>query len=375
MKVANFNPIIIENALNTNQGDILIEFPNAENWITGEKIPTIKQLAAFAKALRIPFGFLFVKNPPELRTGIPLFRTNKKEPVFNYSTELRDTVFYIQQRQDWLREFLQKEGEPPLQFAGKYKTEKSPKALAEVIRTEIELTKDWSKGLQNKNEAFQFLVNKIEDVGVFVAVNGIVENNTKRPLNLDEFRGFVLYDNYAPYIFINGKDFPGGRIFTLIHELVHIWLGQSSITEYDSLKSSSNDIEHLCDATAAEILVPEERLKQQWEIVKNIEKPIPLLERQFKVSQLVIARRLLDMELINKAQYFSFYNNYVASFQNKPESEGGNFYHTQNTRIGRAFFQQVLKATLQGKLLYSDAYKLTSLNGSTFEKYQNEYAR
>ena len=372
MKVSNYNSELINKALSTGRGDLLIDFPHAENWITGEKLPTLKQLADFAKAIRIPFGFLFVENPPELKTGVPLFRTNKKDPVFNYSDELRDTIFYIQKRQHWLREFLQSEGEEPLKFAGRYKNETSPKKLAEIIRRDINLPKNWNNNLNSKTDAFKYLIEKIELAGVFVAINGIVENNTKRPLNLDEFRGFVLYDKYAPYIFINGRDFPGGKIFTLIHELVHIWVGVSAVSEYDKLKTSEDHIEKLCDATAAELLVPEEALRTQWNVVKKSQHPIRLLEKVFKVSQLVIARRLLDNSLLTKQEYFAFYNTYIEGFKNK--TEGGNFYYTQNSRVGRAFFDKVLHATHLGKLLYTDAYKLTSLNGNTFERYKNEYA-
>lgn len=139
--------------------------------------------------------------------------------------------------------------------------------------------------------------------------SGIVGNNTHRPLSVDEFRGFVVADPYAPVIFINGKDARAAQIFTLIHELAHIWLGASGVSNerLGDTHHRDADVEKICNATAAEFLVPASELRTRWKGDIDFSTQVRDLTRVFKVSGVVIARRATELKLVSWEEFFAFY--------------------------------------------------------------------
>jgi Zn-dependent peptidase ImmA (M78 family) len=330
----------------------------------------VNQLADFAKAVHIPFGFFFLEKLPERKNSVPLFRTNSKLPHYDYSFELSETINTIQRRQDWLTEYLKSEQEDELSFVGRFSVQSDYMQIANNIRAEIKLVANWSQFLIDKEESLKFLIKKVEDAGIYVAINGVLGNSNKN-LNPDEFKGFVLSSKWAPYIFINGKDYPAAKLFTFMHELVHIWLDESAALDIERLLPANTDIEKLCDSVAAELLVAKDVLMEQWNKVYKQPKHLDYLERFFKVSKLVIARRLLDLGFYTRPQFFDFYNNYKILWDKKKNGiGGGSFYANQPYRVGVKFFDTVNSAATSGKLLYTDAYKLTNLYGSTFTKFK-----
>ncbi len=242
-----------------------------------------------------------------------------------------------------------------------------------MIRDILKLQPNWTvtENLTTWKEAFRLLIDRAEAAGIFVVINGVVDNNTSRNLDINEFRGFVLYDNYAPFIFINSKDFISGKIFTLIHELVHILIGKSASFDFTDLLPANNAIEEFCDAVTAEFLVPKDILLKEFERVEN---NYDVLARIFKVSRIVIARRLLDLNKITKNEFLKAYNSFKTTSTEitiKTDS-GGDFYNTAPYRIGREFFKLVYNAVKQNKMLYRDAFKLTKLKPSSFDRYIKE---
>jgi Zn-dependent peptidase ImmA (M78 family) len=352
--------------------ELWTKFPQLQAWIDGEKKPTVNQLADFAKAVHIPFGFFFLEQLPAIKNTVPLFRTSSKQAHFDYSYELRESINSIQKRQDWLVDYLLSEQYDALPFVGKFNTGDSHTVIANDIRKVLQLPVNWSQFLYDKDAALKHLIQKAEAAGIYVAMNGVLGNSSKN-LNPEEFKGFVLSNKYAPYIFINGKDYPAAKIFTFMHELAHIWLDKSAALDIERLLPANTETEKLCDAVAAELLVSKDVLIAEWIKVEKQANPLDYLERFFKVSKVVIARRLLDLGIYSKAQFFAFYNTYKAFWDNKKENEdggGGSFYNNQPYRVGIKFFETVNAATASGKLLYTDAYKLTNLYGSTFSKFK-----
>lgn len=366
----NINYSLLGDAVESAKGEVWVKFPHLQDWIKGIKKPTVNQLADFAKAVHIPFGFFFLEKLPERKNSVPLFRTNSKLPNYDYSFELSETINTIQRRQDWLTEYLKSEQEDELSFVGRFSVQSDYMQIANNIRAEIKLVANWSQFLIDKEESLKFLIKKVEDAGIYVAINGVLGNSNKN-LNPDEFKGFVLSSKWAPYIFINGKDYPAAKLFTFMHELVHIWLDESAALDIERLLPANTDIEKLCDSVAAELLVAKDVLMEQWNKVYKQPKHLDYLERFFKVSKLVIARRLLDLGFYTRPQFFDFYNNYKILWDKKKNGiGGGSFYANQPYRVGVKFFDTVNSAATSGKLLYTDAYKLTNLYGSTFTKFK-----
>ena len=214
-------------------------------------------------------------------------------------------------------------------------------------------------------------MKRIEETGIIVVFNGIVANNTHRVIPVEECRGFVLVDEYVPFMFINNADAKTAQLFTIVHELAHVWLGKSAGFDFRQLLPSDDPIEQLCDQVAAEFLVPEALLRTHWTSVADIRK----LATKFKVSKVVVARRALDLGLISRPTFFQLYDTYMAEFATRKQRQepGGNFYYTARKRISRTFAAYVDSAVKTDRLLYRDAYKLTGLSGKTYETFVAEH--
>lgn len=374
-RLENINTAIIEWAILRNGSDLegfYVSNPKVKDWVEGNAYPTIKQLENFSKKVHVPFGYLFLQTPPVEQIPIPFFRTGQGK-VDKVSLNVYDTIQILQERQDWLVEYLSNLGYDDLDFVGKYDISTSFNTIVQDIKQTLNLSDDWASSCATWEEALNHLTRQIEEVGIIVTFNGIVGNNTKRPIEPKECRGFVLVDKKAPFLFINSKDAKAAQMFTIIHELAHVWLGKTAGFDNQQMLPANDPVELLCDKVAAEFLVPENHLKTKWlESDGNFKN----LSRIFKVSPIVIARRALDLNLINRATFFSFYNQYINNLNTeKKESKslGGDFYGTAKKRISLRFANYVNNAVNENTLLYRDAYKLTSLKGDTYTNFINEY--
>lgn len=238
------------------------------------------------------------------------------------------------------------------------------------MRRTLGVSAGWADVHSTWSEALRALRDRIQAVGIIVVINGVVGNNNHRKLDPEEFRGFVLTDDYAPLIFVNGADGKAAQMFTLAHELAHIWVGQAAVFDLHDLQPAPDPTERFCNAAAAEFLIPEAELRKAWQEAEPRSERFQFLARRFKVSELVTARRALDLRLITREAFFSFYNEYSEDERRRSAAQsGGNFYATQNSRIGRSFAEAVARAVREGRLLYRDAFDLTGLHGATFDRY------
>ena len=351
--------------------DLQKKFPRLDEWIAGSADPTLRQIEALAKATLTPLGYFFLSEPPVEKLPIPHFRTIKDKVTHKPSPDLLETVHIMQRRQSWLREYLIEQGQEPLSFVNSVRLGQKVDRVAEKIRATLGFEDDWASKEQSWSDALRILRETMESIGIMVSVSGIVDNNTKRKLDPDEFKGFVLVDDYAPLVFINGVDWKASQMFTLAHELAHLFYGSSAAFDLRSMLPADEPTEKICNQVAAELLVPERELAGFWPRVAKDKNPFQPIARHFKVSAIVGARRALDIGLIDQKQFFQFYNAYQSEEHSaaKRKSPGGNFYATQNLRLGKRFASTVIRAAREGKLLYSDAFRLTSLHGKTFDKY------
>jgi len=372
MSRANIKPDLIDWAYKRSGaqwGVLEKRFPKLPQWISGELQPTMNQLETFSKATLTPLGYFFLPKPPVERLPVPDFRTVKDRTVARPSAALLETIYSMQRRQDWLRDYLEEEGEDPLPFVGSVTVETLPTVAARAIREALGVLDGWADEHTTWESALIGLRRAAESAGIVVVINGVVGNNTHAPLNVQEFRGFVLSDKLAPLIFINGADAKSAQMFTLAHELAHVWLGKDGVFDLPDLEASGEKTEMFCNRVAAEVLIPSVELAQRWAQVSLRAQPFHALARMFKVSPIVAARRAFDIQLVTREVFFEFIKEYQAYELSRPKSSGGDFYRTQETRIGRRFGLAVTGAAKAGRLLYRDAYRLTGLAGKTFDLY------
>lgn len=346
--------------------EFITKVPTVAQWIAGTKKPTVKQLETFSKKVHLPFGYLFLTVPPKENLPIPFFRTNNPQAT-GVSVNVYDTILLMQQRQDWLSDYLKENEFRLLPFVGRFRNSQNVSEIVNNIRKTLGVAENWASGFETWQDALDNLTHKIEDTGIIMVFNGIVENNTSRPIKVDECRGFVLVDEMAPFMFIHNADGKAAQMFTIVHELAHIWTGHSAGFDFRKLQPANDPVELLCDKIAAEFLVPENSFNIVWR-----ENPtIKYAARYFKVSEIVIARRALDTGKITRKQFFAFYEEYSnREFAKKEnQSSGGDFYATTRKRLSMTFAAHVNNAVKSGKLLYRDAYKLTSLKGDTFQTF------
>jgi Zn-dependent peptidase ImmA (M78 family) len=354
--------------------ELAARFPKLGDWQSGARQPTLKQLEDFAKKTMTPFGYLFLDTPPVEALHIPDFRTKDDQAPRRPSPNLIETLHDMRRRQNWMREHLIEQGQEALPFVGEVTLPAQVKATAKRIRGALLLEDEWAESCSSWEEALRTLRDAAENIGILIAASGVVGLNNTRHLDPDEFRGFVLCDPYAPLIFVNGNDSKSAQMFTLAHELAHIWLGKDGLFNLVNTMPADDELERLCNRVAAEFLVPADKLRARWPEAEGTANPFRRLANIFKVSPIVAARRARDLGLIDDEKFFSFYHQTQTDWQREREereSTGGNFYATQSVRLSRRFAHAVVQAVREGRLLYLEAYRLTGLKGDTFEKFSN----
>ena len=328
---------------------------------------SIAQADRLAARTYTPLGYLYLFKPPEEPLPIRDFRTRDDGPPKRLSPNLLDTVYQMQRRQAWMRDDLIDGGADPLEFVAAYSRSDSHNEVAAAMRAILGLDAGWAEGISAWSDALRFLRNRLDEVGVLVVFNGVVGNSNRRKLDRTEFQGFALVDEYAPLVFVNSADYIAAQMFTLAHEVAHLFIGETGLTLFDKLVPADHETERFCNQVAAEFLVPQEELQDSWPAIQDLDNPYQPIARKFKVSAIVAARRALDLELIDRDTFFDFYrDNRHQGEGGRFTGEGGNFWNVQKWRIGPRFAGAVARAAGEGRLLYREAYSLTGLRGDTF---------
>jgi len=338
--------------------DLAGRFPRLADWESGERHPTIRQLEEFAKATRTPVGYLFLPEPPTERVPIPDFRTIGNRRIEHPSPDLLDTVYLCQQRQEWYRDFARSQGDESLRFVGSTTLRNDVQETATLIRDQLGFDLEARRQMPTWTEALRRFIEQADAIGVLVMVNGVVSNNNYRKLDPDEFRGFALSDPLAPLVFINGADTKAAQMFTLAHEIAHIWLGQSALSDIAPISTPTHDVERWCNEVAAELLVPLAVLRSEIRRNEELRDALDRLARRFKVSTLVILRRIHDVGVLKKEQFWRAYQQELDRLSAIAKSSGGDFYLTQAARVGKRFARALVTSTLEGQTLHRDAFRL-----------------
>lgn len=336
---------------------------------------TFNQAQKLADVTHTPFGYLYLPEPPQEALPIHDFRTVGSEAVRQPSPDLLETLDQAEQIQSWFRDELLMRGQEPLTFVGSLTTDMPVEMAADRIRQVVGF--EGSRNVPKWEDALNLQVEQIEDTGVLVMRNSVVCNNNHRKLSVDEFRGFALADEYAPLIFINGSDSKGAQMFTLAHELVHIWAGASGVSNLDKTYADHDQVERFCNQVAAELLVPAAELSAAWDEACSQENWLQPLTKRFKVSTLVVLRRLNDRDLISRRTFQRRYQEEQERFQSMAEERTGrgHFYKTQGSRFSHQFLTALVESTLEGRTPYRDALRLLKLSKvETFQKLARDLA-
>ncbi|HCL38604.1 MULTISPECIES: helix-turn-helix domain-containing protein [Marinobacter] len=323
-------------------------------WESGERKLTFNQAMRFAEKAHVPFGYLFLAKPPEEVLPIPDLRTLEGQGVQRPSAELLDLVKLMMQRQEWYREYLQQHFAEANPYVGRASYSDSVESIVEDIRACLGVEPHPTRG--KWDDYYRDLVQRIESLGILVMRQGNLGHHS-RPLNVDEFRGFAIVDEYAPIIFVNHSDALGARLFTLIHELCHIWIGQSGIS--DGNTNTHRQEEVLCNAVAAEFLVPAQEFRALWQHdSESWEDNLPPLEAHFHVSTWALARRALTLNFISQQEYGRYIFEQKMRHEQRKGSGGPTYYQTKKAQISRQFSQAVVGEALSGQLLLREAGEL-----------------
>ena len=370
-------PIIIQWAIQSAGKDVRglsDKFDKIDKWTSEESELTVSELNKLSKELRIPFGYFFLPEPPDEDIKLLKYRTIDNEDQEKPSRELIDTIKYMEKRQSFMRDALIEDGFLPHEFVGSATIENNTEALASKITQELKLKINWNK---NNPNTFNVLREEISNLGILVMQNGVVGNNNHRILNVAEFRAFVLIDQYVPLIFLNARDSTNAKVFSLCHELVHVWLGVDELYN-DNFTSNqivnNSQLEKFCNEVAAEMLLPLSSIQSTLEPQLDIYTNIKHISKVFNVSELVVCIRLKEKKIIDNKVFNEVYANLLIEMrenllgkQLQEKKSGGDYYATNGSRLDARFATTVSRKAREGRILYTEAYELIGAKGKTYD--------
>jgi len=333
-------------------------------WEAGTSKPTFSQAQHWASIAHIPFGLLFLREPPVESLPLPDLRTVGGIAPERPSLNLLDTVKDVLRKQDWYVEYLKDHNSPPLPFVGKFTPQTPVKDVVVDIRQTLGV--DAGQSHLTHDAHIRTLIESAEAVGILVMRSGVALGNTHRKLDVAEFRGFAVSNTFAPLVFINSADADTARLFTLMHELAHIWIGSSGVS--DGGNTNGRKEETFCNAVAGEFLAPEEAFRAAWDRDVEWQANLAPLATRFHVSKLVIGRRARDLGCISGDQYGTYYLQILRAFQEK-EGNGGDYYRTIKAKNSARLSRAVIAETMSGRMLLRDAGRLLGVHPAKLKTY------
>lgn len=348
-------------------------FPKLGEWENGRLRPTFKQLDAFVLKVHVPVGYLFLSEPRIESVPIADFRTIAGTPRAKPSPDLLDVIYACQARQTWYRSYSLTEKLDGLPFISSASRNHSTIDFAAQIAATLGFTVEIRCECSSWEDAMDRFVAATDDAGILVMESGIVGSNASRALDHEEFRGFALSDSRAPLVFVNSADTKAGQMFTLANALAHLWLGSSGLFDTQGeLVVDSRSIEAHYNAVAAELLVPLEALKREISDAESLSNATKRLSRIFKVSSLLILRRLFDAEWLGRGRFDEGWrdeNKRLTSLARQRQGVGGGRYRTTDSRVSKRFTKALITSTLEGQTLFRDAYRMLDVRRtSSFER-------
>lgn len=340
----------------------------------GEALPTFRQAQDIASRVHVPFGYLFIDEPPNDDLPIPDFRRLHGAAEAEPSVDLREVLSDVLIKQDWYRDYRKRFDDEPLPFVGLFSIRDAPEDVAADMAERLEFSQRARRESQREGFLREF-GRSAEAIGILVMRSGTVGGNTRRKLDVSEFRGFAISDPLAPAVFINGADAIAAQTFTLGHELAHIWIGESGISDVELGENEmSEEVEDFCNRTASELLVPWAALQERWPRPGvPLEDWIRQMAREFHVSSVMIARSLWQHESIDRETFFEFYATESSQWSQRSADgeQGGDYYLNAGVRNSRLLSEAVIESMRSARTTVGEASNLLGVkpkNLSTLAK-------
>lgn len=352
---------VLKTKLKSLTNDDLLQFEN------GEKFPKINVAKNLAKIYGINLAVLYMPRiPKNIQPKINDFRQIANKLSRNAVLLIRKLVSH----QEWLKEYLISNGYKELDFVGMISIKNtSVKETVKIIENKLNVQVNYNKDSKfNFNEIRKSLENK----NIFVSIANSHNCNYRSKVEVQEIRGFAIADKIAPFIFINSYDSDNAKLFTLIHELVHILIGETGISNIYS-NNTKNEVEVYCNKVAAELLIPNKLFIKYWEEYKedNIKNKILKLSKQFPSSQLAIIVKARSLKYIEE----NIFNNFFDEFSNKKiinnddKKGGADYYKTIDKLNTKKFANYVLEAYHDNEITLRDVSDLLSVKSNNLKEY------
>ena len=330
-------------------------------WENGTMDISIPQLKNFAHIYRTSIATFYLSEPPTLNRKKLADRRILPFGEQSFSPALLGLIDTLSDKQEWLSQNLKQQGKARISF-GNFSTTSSLTAIVSDIKLKLQINIQEQIQTKDSREALRLWIERAESFGINVS-------SVSNKISLEEFRAFVLYDEYAPFICLNPKDSYAGRLFSLCHELAHLWLKQSVIS---NIHENTSEIEVLCNSIASQLLLDNIILHDLWKKRNHqleLREQVLTIARKFSVSEECIARYLLDCDDISQEQYQELRRLYNARWkylQNKKGSGGPAYGLKMVLENGSYFTRHVLAQYHKGSILGAEASSLLGVKINHF---------
>ncbi len=345
-------------------------------WEEGKTQPTIRQAETLAKAYRRPFALFFLPEIPRDFQPLQDFRRKTSKQLGTASVFI---IREIQQKQAWISDVYQDNNENVLPFVGRFSINDDPAIVAKDILATLKI----APGNYGSNPIKDW-IDRAEASGVFISRTSFIHSHLK--LDSDELQGFAIADPYAPFVFVNSDDWNAPQLFTMVHELAHIWIAASGISNEVEPNPQHRDkmdpVELFCNEVAANVLMP-------IEVMNSFEKSdfdngasIFRTSKKMGVSSFALLVRALNLKLISIDKYRKLKHEADIDYQafvikeeekkaiQKTNGGGPNYYLISLNKNSRLFTQIVIDAFRGGAIEPTQASSLLNTQINNFSKFE-----
>jgi Zn-dependent peptidase ImmA (M78 family) len=340
------------------------------------KPPTRALLVKMSNQYKKPLLTFYMKNPPEKADRGEDFRTLSGETSLRENAIVDTLIGDVKARQSVLREALLEEDEAEeLVFIGSINSKEKIASVVEKIKFTLNFDLREFRKYKVADDAFKYLRSATEAIGVYTLLTGNLGSHHSN-VGVSTFRGFVLADKIAPFVVINDLDNRSAWSFTLLHELVHLWLGKTGVS---SLYFESQ-IEKFCNDVASEILLPSNDLKNllvDTSSFNNLNQEISKFSQARNISSSLVSYRLFKDGIIDKnlwQELSSFYKEQWLEFKAKQKKQraknkgGPNYFVVHRNKLGNALVSIAERMTYSGALTTTRAALLLGVKPLKVQK-------